>query len=139
MLLHCHCERPTGACLHTEVLRFSTQAWQSHHINKRLLRRFTPRNDALLNAFVLVILKEELHRMPIFEFRCSRCGKEFEELILPSDPKPCCPQCQCKEVDKLLSAFSFSSKGASSDAVSTSASGSGGCSSCSSKSCSTCR
>jgi hypothetical protein len=67
MLLHCHCERPTGACLHAEVLRcplrrssfgyvgwISTQAWQSHLINKRLLRRFTPRNDALLNAFVLV-------------------------------------------------------------------------------------
>jgi hypothetical protein len=79
MLLHCHCERPTGACLHAEVLSFaclrgaasakagqgtqaclhaevlsfSTQAWQSHLINKRLLRRFTPRNDALLNAFVL--------------------------------------------------------------------------------------
>jgi len=53
MLLHCHCERPTGACLHAEVLRFSKQAWQSQHINKRLLRRFTPRNDILLIAFVL--------------------------------------------------------------------------------------
>ncbi|MCX5886014.1 MAG: zinc ribbon domain-containing protein [Proteobacteria bacterium] len=77
--------------------------------------------------------------MPIFEFRCRKCGKEFEELILSSDPDPCCPQCQGNEVDKLLSAFSFSSKGGSSDAVSTSASRSGGCSSCSSKSCSTCR
>jgi hypothetical protein len=46
MLLHCHCERPTGA-------------WQSHLINKRLLRRFTPRNDALLNAFVLILRLED--------------------------------------------------------------------------------
>jgi len=66
MLLHCHCERPTGACLHAvapvlgDMLptgkRFGTQAWQSHLINKRLLRRFTPRNDALLNAFVLIFI-----------------------------------------------------------------------------------
>ena len=63
MLLYCHCERPTGAWLSAVVpvlgemlptgKRFGTQAWQSHLINKRLLRRFTPRNDALLNAFVL--------------------------------------------------------------------------------------
>jgi hypothetical protein len=46
MLLHCHCERPTGV-------------WQSHLINKRLLRRFTPRNDALLNAFVLILRLED--------------------------------------------------------------------------------
>jgi hypothetical protein len=33
--------------------------WQSHLINKRLLRRFTPRNDALLNAFVLILRLED--------------------------------------------------------------------------------
>ena len=40
MPLHCHCERPTGA-------------WQSHFATTRLLRHFIPRNDTLLNAFVL--------------------------------------------------------------------------------------
>jgi hypothetical protein len=48
VLLHCHCERPTGA-------------WQSHSINRRLLRRFTPRNDTLLSAFVLIRLQVRMH------------------------------------------------------------------------------
>jgi hypothetical protein len=29
-------------------------AWQSHSTTSRLVRRFTPRNDTLLNAFMLV-------------------------------------------------------------------------------------
>ena len=44
ILLHCHCERS----------RLSRRAWQSHFVTARLLRRFTPRNDSLLIAFVLV-------------------------------------------------------------------------------------
>ena len=31
--------------------------WQSYHIDKRLLRRFTPRNDILLIALELVSSK----------------------------------------------------------------------------------
>jgi hypothetical protein len=34
-------------------------AWQSHHINKRLLRRFTPRNDILLIALVLIKISDK--------------------------------------------------------------------------------
>ena len=32
--------------------------------------------------------------MPIYEFRCTRCGKVFEELQIRSDAdSPVCPEC----------------------------------------------
>jgi len=50
MTLCCHCERS----------RLSGRAWQSHPGNTRLLRRFTPRKDTLLNSFVLEDLKSRI-------------------------------------------------------------------------------
>lgn len=45
--------------------------------------------------------------MPIYEFRCSQCGKEFETLVLRSgDEAVNCPVCGSKETKKILSAFS---------------------------------
>lgn len=44
--------------------------------------------------------------MPIYEFKCAKCGLCFEE-ILPSDHRhnPPCPQCKTDgKVEKLLSA-----------------------------------
>lgn len=73
--------------------------------------------------------------MPIFEFRCQKCGKEFEELILPSDSRITCPDCKGEEVEKLISICSFVSKDSSGNIT---ASSSNKCSSCSSSSCSTC-
>jgi putative FmdB family regulatory protein len=44
--------------------------------------------------------------MPIFEFRCDRCGKEFERIVLSSgEPSPDCPVCGCTETKKILSVF----------------------------------
>jgi hypothetical protein len=43
MHLHCHCERfrlSGRACLHTEVLGFGTQAWQSLPITARFVISF---------------------------------------------------------------------------------------------------
>ncbi|RJP57376.1 MAG: zinc ribbon domain-containing protein, partial [Deltaproteobacteria bacterium] len=31
--------------------------------------------------------------MPIYEYKCDLCGKEFEELVLGSSPKVNCPKC----------------------------------------------
>jgi putative FmdB family regulatory protein len=31
--------------------------------------------------------------MPMYEFRCTRCAKEFEEVVSTSDSKPACPEC----------------------------------------------
>lgn len=47
--------------------------------------------------------------MPIFEFKCDKCGKEFERIVFGSeDSGICCPNCGCKETRKILSVFSCS-------------------------------
>ena len=41
--------------------------------------------------------------MPIFEYACKGCGKEFEALVLPTTPAPSCPACKGIELEKLIS------------------------------------
>lgn len=72
--------------------------------------------------------------MPIYEYICMSCQKEFEKIILGREEDIECPACKGKEVKKLMSAAAFKSNG---NFVSTAASGS--CSGCSSHSCSTCK
>ncbi|MFN3422780.1 MAG: FmdB family zinc ribbon protein [Armatimonadota bacterium] len=46
--------------------------------------------------------------MPVYEFRCDRCGHEFEELVSwrdLEDGKVQCPQCGSKEIRRKLSLF----------------------------------
>lgn len=43
--------------------------------------------------------------MPIFEYACASCGKEFEVLVRGSSPAPRCPSCHGEELNKKLSAF----------------------------------
>lgn len=71
--------------------------------------------------------------MPIFEFRCRKCGRSFEVLLLRRDEKVKCPDCGSEDLDRLLSSFGMKGveKGSSS--------GGGTCTSCSATSCSTCR
>lgn len=47
--------------------------------------------------------------MPIFEFVCGKCGKEFERLVFSSDLETLrCPECDSNDVTKILSVFSSS-------------------------------
>jgi len=41
--------------------------------------------------------------MPIFEYACKSCAKEFEALVRPNTVAPSCPACQSHELDKLIS------------------------------------
>jgi putative FmdB family regulatory protein len=41
--------------------------------------------------------------MPIFEYACKSCGKEFEALVLPTTAVPACPACKSAELEKLIS------------------------------------
>jgi putative FmdB family regulatory protein len=45
--------------------------------------------------------------MPMFEYRCGSCGREFEELVLsPSAEKGVrCPDCGAAGVQKKMSCF----------------------------------
>ena len=74
--------------------------------------------------------------MPIYEYHCSACNKNFEELVTSSGEKVTCPKCGGKKVKKLMSACAHRSRGA--DGSTTMSSSAGGCSSCSGGSCSSC-
>ncbi len=45
--------------------------------------------------------------MPLYEYRCSECGHEFEKMVRFSEANqsPICPKCQSKETQKQLSTF----------------------------------
>jgi putative FmdB family regulatory protein len=46
--------------------------------------------------------------MPIFEYECRACGREFEQLVRTGDV-PACPGCTSRDLTKLLSLSSISS------------------------------
>jgi len=71
--------------------------------------------------------------MPIYEYHCKKCDKDFECLVFGSNPAVCCPECNGKKVERVLSSCSFKSSGKYSSSASSS-----GCSSCSGGSCSSC-
>ena len=74
--------------------------------------------------------------MPIYEFHCPDCGRDFEELVLSSREKINCPGCGQGRCQKLMSASTFHTKGA--DGSTASHSAGGGCGSCHSSSCASC-
>ena len=43
--------------------------------------------------------------MPIYEYRCRQCRKKFEHIHLStgSTETACCPHCQSRELDRLIS------------------------------------
>ena len=44
--------------------------------------------------------------MPIYEYRCGRCGERFEEYLAQSTaPAPACPACESPSVERLISGF----------------------------------
>jgi putative FmdB family regulatory protein len=48
--------------------------------------------------------------VPLFEYRCPACDREFELLILGT-AVPACPTCGSTSIEKLLSMFAVSSDG----------------------------
>jgi len=66
--------------------------------------------------------------MPLYEYRCEKCGQEFEKMLRfdQSDELPVCPVCQSDDTRKRISAFSSRGSGG---AFSTSTPASSSCSS----------
>jgi putative FmdB family regulatory protein len=77
--------------------------------------------------------------MPIYEFRCPKCGEVFEELVLGKEGHVPCPCCGSPKSEKLLSCCTFKSAGAGPSMGSAGSSGGSSCSGCSGKSCATCK
>jgi len=45
--------------------------------------------------------------MPIYEYRCLRCGEVFSSLRITQKDEPVkCPHCASEDVKKIVSAFS---------------------------------
>lgn len=48
--------------------------------------------------------------MPLFEFICEKCGKQFEKIVFSINNETIeCPSCKSKDVKKQFSTFSASS------------------------------
>ena len=50
--------------------------------------------------------------MPIYEYKCKKCDTCFEKLVFAGDEQPVeCPQCEARQVEKLMSCASFMDSG----------------------------
>jgi len=50
--------------------------------------------------------------MPLYEYKCVKCGKVVEVLVRNSGAEPLeCPECGAKGLEKLMSASSISVRG----------------------------
>jgi putative FmdB family regulatory protein len=49
--------------------------------------------------------------MPIYEYTCMKCNKEFECIVIGSDRSVSCPECNSENVKRQMSACSFKSGG----------------------------
>jgi putative FmdB family regulatory protein len=63
--------------------------------------------------------------MPIYQYACRACTHHFEQLVRESN-RPVCPECQSRDLERLLSMFAVSA-GSSRAEASVPA---GGCGSC---------
>jgi putative FmdB family regulatory protein len=70
--------------------------------------------------------------MPLYDYKCRECSREFELLVMGGD-EPRCPGCASAKLDKLMSGFSV--RGGAKETAGSSASS---CSGCAGGSCATC-
>ena len=80
--------------------------------------------------------------MPIFEYTCKKCKKQFEELVFGQDEAVPCPYCGSAKTEKLMSCCRSKMGGGPGDSIGSaapaapSAPSGGGCAGCSGGSCS---
>lgn len=48
--------------------------------------------------------------MPLFEYSCRGCGRQFEQLVRTGDT-PACPTCASQDLEKLLSIAAVKTEG----------------------------
>ncbi|HDS30379.1 MAG TPA: zinc ribbon domain-containing protein [Firmicutes bacterium] len=50
-----------------------------------------------------MIFIKRCNAMPIYEFKCPKCGTEFEDLVANRGDSAPCPSCGCKKVERRIS------------------------------------
>jgi putative FmdB family regulatory protein len=63
--------------------------------------------------------------MPIYEYKCKKCGAHYEALVMGSEDAVECDKCGSKEKERLMSCFSSGNRGLSSLASNAAASSPG--------------
>ena len=58
--------------------------------------------------------------MPIYEFKCKKCNKDFEKIIAWDAEGVECPECRSQETEKQLSSFAVRNPGGKSSGIVTS-------------------
>ena len=76
--------------------------------------------------------------MPIYEYHCNQCKKEFESLVMGGQEPKSCELCGSKAIHKIMSSCGFVSKGEGGETVSSSASSTNACAGCTASSCASC-
>jgi len=56
--------------------------------------------------------------MPLYEYKCCKCGEKFEELVSSSDATVRCPECGSEETERLISVFAAGNTGSTGGSVS---------------------
>ena len=64
--------------------------------------------------------------MPIYEYRCRGCGKDFEKYVARAGSAVACPDCDGADVTRKLSVFGMKSDGSLMPSGAMSSMGSGG-------------
>ncbi len=67
--------------------------------------------------------------MPIFEYLCKGCGKQFEVLVRGAE-KPHCPKCNSTRLEQQLSAFAVAAGHSNGGSTESAAEASPGCGQC---------
>lgn len=77
--------------------------------------------------------------MPIYEYKCPKCGEEFEEIVF-GDDTPACPKCGEAKTEKLMSCCRHKSGGSGGGDYPSAPSGGGGsgCGGCPGGNCASC-
>lgn len=75
--------------------------------------------------------------MPIYEYSCEKCHREFEELVF-GEAVPICPHCGSRETHKLMSCCSRCAGHYGDGDYAPSGSSGGGCAGCSGGNCASC-
>jgi putative FmdB family regulatory protein len=81
--------------------------------------------------------------MPIFEYTCKKCKKQFEEIVFGQDEEVTCPHCGSTKTEKLMSCCRSKVGGGAgghdeAPAATAAPARSSGCAGCSGGSCSSC-